>query len=153
MQPVDYIIIAIYLLMMVILGMFIGRRQHNTEDFFLAGRSLRWWPIAISLFASLFSAISYIAIPGEGFNFGLNMMLTFFSAFIALPGTLYIFLRLFYDMRLFTVNEYLEKRFSPGIRRLNSVLFIIRCVNSLRLQLMRLQASEPFSVETSWRWN
>ena len=125
MQPVDYIIIAIYLLMMVILGTFIGRRQHNTEDFFLAGRSLRWWPIAISLFASLFSAISYIAIPGEGFNFGLNMMLTFFSAFIALPGTLYIFLRLFYDMRLFTVNEYLEKRFSPGIRRLNSVLFII----------------------------
>ena len=49
----DYAVIAVYIIGIVLLGTYAGRRQKNTEDFLLAGRSMRWWPIAISLFAAL----------------------------------------------------------------------------------------------------
>ena len=54
----DYAVIAVYIIGIVLLGTYAGRRQKNTEDFLLAGRSMRWWPIAISLFAAFFSSIS-----------------------------------------------------------------------------------------------
>lgn len=56
----DYAVIAVYIIGIVLLGTYAGRRQKNTEDFLLAGRSMRWWPIAISLFAA-FSAPSAIS--------------------------------------------------------------------------------------------
>ena len=124
MNLLDYAIIGFYLLLTIFLGYFIGGKQKNTEDYFLAGRRMRWWPVAISLFASLFSAISYIAMPGEAYNFGCNMLLGGLTGILALPVALFVFLKFFYQMKLFTVNEYLERRFSPAIRRLNGVLFL-----------------------------
>ena len=80
----DYAVIAVYIIGIVLLGTYAGRRQKNTEDFLLAGRSMRWWPIAISLFAAFFSSISYIAIPGEAFNYGTTMYLYMFCLCLSL---------------------------------------------------------------------
>ncbi len=121
----DYSILVIYLVFTLGLGAWIGRRQGNTEDYFLAGRRMKWWPVAISLFASLFSAISYIAMPGEAYNHGCNLALGGLTGIIALPVMLFIFLKFFYNMRLFTINEYLEKRFDSSIRILVGALYMI----------------------------
>lgn len=125
MNFLDYSVLGLYLLMTIGMGFFIGSRQKSTEDYFLAGRGMRWWPIAISLFASLFSAVSYIAMPGEAYNFGCNMLLGGLVGVAALPVMLFVFLKFFYQMKLWTVNEYLEKRFSPAIRYLNSGIFLV----------------------------
>ncbi len=125
MNFIDYAILILYLFFTLILGAWVGRRQGNTEDYFLAGCRMKWWPVAISLFASLFSAISYIAMPGEAYNHGCNLALGGLTGVIALPVMLFVFLKFFYHMRLFTVNEYLEKRFDNSIRLLVGALFMV----------------------------
>ncbi|MBR6371729.1 MAG: hypothetical protein IKS20_00965, partial [Victivallales bacterium] len=72
---VDELIIVVYLAGTISLGIWHGHRQKNTVDFLLAGRSMKWWPVAISMFAAFFSSISYVAIPGEAYNFGTTMFL------------------------------------------------------------------------------
>lgn len=125
----DYAVIAVYIIGIVLLGTYAGRRQKNTEDFLLAGRSMRWWPIAISLFAAFFSSISYIAIPGEAFNYGTTMYLYMFFLILPLPVALLFFLKLFYRLRLWTAYEYLERRFHVGLRICGSSIFLVtRCV-------------------------
>lgn len=125
MDLIDIIICCIYLVLTLVIGGISGKKQKNTEDYFLAGRSMKWWPIAISLFASLFSAISYIAIPGEAFNHGCTMLLVLLPGVLAMPLMLFIFLSFFYKLKLWTINEYLEKRFSLKIRLINSCIFMI----------------------------
>jgi SSS family transporter len=120
----DYAVMIIYLAAMIGTGYWVGRKQHNTEDFFLAGRGMAWWPVAISLFASLFSAISYIAMPGEAYNYGMNMYLGGIIALLPMPIMIAVFLRLFYKLKLWTAYEYLEKRFDVRARALGSVAFM-----------------------------
>ena len=97
---IDNLVIATYLICIVEIGLWHGRRQKNTEEYLLAGRSMSWWPIAISLFAAFFSSICHVANPGEAFNYGFTMYLQMF--FLALPLTvaLLVFLRLFYKLKL-----------------------------------------------------
>ena len=125
MHGVDYLLIAVYLLATVGIGYFVGRRQKGTEDYFLGGRGMKWWPVAISLFASLFSSISYIGVPAEAFNFGCTMLLCGLASVIALPVMLFVFLKFFYNMKIWTVNEYLENRFDVRIRCVASTLYLI----------------------------
>ena len=128
MNLIDYAVIALYLLLSLALGCRVGHKQKNTEDYFLSGRRMKWWPIAIALFASLFSSISYIAMPGEAYNYGCTMLLLGLTGVIALPVMLFVFLKFFYNMKLWTVNEYLENRFSTTVRVICGGLFLAaRC--------------------------
>ncbi len=124
----DYAIIAIYMLAMIVMGFFIGKKQKNTEDFFLAGRSMSWWPVALALFASLFSTISYVAMPGEAFNYGMNMGLVSLLLLFQIPVVVLVFLRFFYQLRIWTAYEYLERRFDVRVRTVGSIAFLVlRC--------------------------
>ena len=126
---IDNLVIIFYLAGIVFLGVWHGMRQKNTEDFLLAGRSMKWWPIAISLFAAFFSSISYVAIPGEAYNYGTTMFIAMFFNALPIPIALLVFLKLFYKLKLWTAYEYLENRFSLKIRILGSVIFLLtRCV-------------------------
>ena len=126
---IDNLVIATYLICIVAIGLWHGRRQKNTEEYLLAGRSMSWWPIAISLFAAFFSSISYVAIPGEAFNYGLTMYLQMFFLALPLPVALLVFLRLFYKLKLWTAYEYLERRFNVTVRMIGAVVFLLtRCV-------------------------
>ena len=82
MTIVDYVIIAAYLLGSLLLGCRLGGKQTSTEQYFLSGRSKKWLPVAIALFAALFSSISYIAMPGEGYNYGFSMLVGSLSGII-----------------------------------------------------------------------
>lgn len=128
MNGIDYLVVALYLLLSLALGCRFGKKQKNTEDYFLSGRRMKWWPVAIALFSALFSSISYIAMPGEAYNYGCTMLLFGLTAVLALPVMLFVFLKFFYNMKLWTVNEYLEQRFSIRIRLICGGLFLIaRC--------------------------
>ena len=62
-SSLDYSIMLIYILIMVGIGVWVGRGQKSTKEYFLAGRSMGWFPIGISTIASLYSAISYMGGP------------------------------------------------------------------------------------------
>ena len=84
LATVDYVVLAFYLLMMLGVGFYFSRQQHTTRDFFLAGRSMGWIPVGISIMATLLSALSYSGIPGEGYYVGLK--------FLAMPVAIWMLL-------------------------------------------------------------
>jgi len=122
----DYTIFIAYLTGLVSVGVFFVKEQRNVKDYFLAGRSMGYIMIAISVLAALFSGISYLGAPGEVYRYGLWFMLFFLSFFIATPVTNILFMPYFYHSRFYTAYQFLEERFSMQVRLICSALFIIR---------------------------
>ena len=71
----DWVVIVVYLLLVIGLG-FASRCRHrqDTDEYLMAKRSMNWFVVALAVFATLFSTISFVSIPGEAYNFGLTMM-------------------------------------------------------------------------------
>jgi len=124
MTAIDYIVLFAYILLTILLGLKFARGQRTRSDFFLAGKSMRWFPIGISVMVTVFSAINYTAFPGEVFGHGLYVLLCLpVFVFVALPVTR-IIMPFFHAMNLSSAYEYLERRFDGRVRRLASGIFI-----------------------------
>ncbi len=121
----DIAIVAVYLIVVVGKGWLLGRGQKNIDDYFLAGRRMGWFPVGISLIASLFSAISYLGDPTEGFLHDLKYLGVYFTYPPMALVVAVIFLPFFYNLRLYTAYEYLQKRFNLPLRLLASAFFIL----------------------------
>jgi SSS family solute:Na+ symporter len=120
----DYGIVIVYILIVTGIGSLFAREQKSATDFFLAGRSIWWLPMALSIIATDFSAISFLGTPG--FVVAHNLILEPHSlVFIwVLPLALFLFVRFFHRLELITAYEYLEKRFNSPLRTICSLLFI-----------------------------
>ena len=114
-----------YILAIFVMSLFFMRRQEDTTDYFLGGRMFHWIPVAISMYATLFSPISFISSPGRAYNHGMTMYLySIFAVVGALIG-IKIFVPFFRNLSLTTAYEYLERRFNLYIRLLASFLFMM----------------------------
>ncbi len=122
----DYSIFAGYLLLTVAIGMLFTSRQRNLDEYFLAGRSMGSVVIAMTILASLFSGISFLAAPSEGYANGPLYFLVNLGFFVATPLTTVVFLPFYYNARFFTAYQYLEERFGGLLRTLASFSFIAR---------------------------
>ncbi len=129
----DYGIFVVYLLASVLIGVLFVKEQRNLKDYFLAGQSMNSVVVAISVLAALFSGITYLGAPSEVYAHSFWFVLIALSFFIATPAVNLIFLPFFYKSDFFTAYQFLEKRFSVGIRTLASILFISRTVIWLAL--------------------
>src|SRR5580765_2649767 len=119
--------------MVVTVGLWSMRGQRNVKDYLLAGRSMNYIIVAISVVAAIFSGITYLGAPSEVYAHDLSFFLYAFSFFVATPVTTIIFLPFFYRVRFYTAYQYLEERFSVGVRTLASASFIIRVLLWLAL--------------------
>lgn len=120
-----YVIIFGYLILIAGLGSLFAR-QKNTESFFLAGRSIHWFPVALSYVASLTSAISFMAMPQYTYKFAMLPALNeILVVLFALPVMVLVFLPLYMRIGGVSIYEFLELRYSLGIRMMGSVLFLL----------------------------
>jgi sodium-coupled monocarboxylate transporter 8/12 len=122
----DYSIFAAYLIATVGIGVFFTKGQRDLNEYFLAGRSMGSVIIAMTTLASLFSGISFLAAPSEGYANGPIFFIANLAFFIATPVTAMVFLPVYYRSRFFTAYQYLEERFSVQLRTLASASFIAR---------------------------
>lgn len=122
----DYSIFAAYLLLTVAIGTIFIKGQRNLDEYFLAGRSIGSAIIAMTILASLFSGISFLAAPSEGYANGPIYYLMTLGFFVATPITTLVFLPFYYNSRFFTAYQYLEERFSVHLRTLASASFVVR---------------------------
>jgi sodium-coupled monocarboxylate transporter 8/12 len=122
----DYSIFAIYLLATVAIGTMFMKGQRNLDEYFLAGRGMGSVIVAMTMLAALFSGISFLAGPSEGYANGPIFYLVNLAFFIATPVTALVFLPFYYSSRFFTAYQYLEERFSVQLRTLASASFIVR---------------------------
>lgn len=122
--PLDHVVLAVYLILVVSMGATFVKGQRSTEDYFLAGRSMPWLPVGISIFASLFSAIRLLGSPGWVYDHDVTLGLTLVTIPMVMPIVVWVILPFFHRLKVFTAYEYLERRFSPPVRFAAGVLFL-----------------------------
>src|SRR5688572_18461506 len=122
---VDYGAVACFLALMVALGIYFAAEQKTIKDFFLAGRSMNWFPLGMSLMATLVSALAFTGLPGEAYEHGLKTLLIPLSVWIVLPVLVMVVLPIYRGLGLNTLYEYLELRFDARVRLLASLVFIV----------------------------
>jgi Na+/proline symporter len=122
---IDYGVLAFYLALMVGLGVYFAGEQRTTKDFFLAGRSMNWFPLGMSLMATLISALTYTGLPGQAYEHGLKTLIIPLSVWIVLPVLVVVVLPIYRGLGLYTLYEYLELRFDARVRLLASLTYIV----------------------------
>lgn len=122
----DYTIFGGYLALSALIGVLGGGKGKSLTDYFLADRGMNRWVVAMTVLASLFSGISYLAGPAEVYQYGLGFTLVIVSFFFATPITALWLLPKYYNSRYFTAYHYFQDRFNLSVRLLASGLFILR---------------------------
>jgi solute:Na+ symporter, SSS family len=125
MHPLDWLVIAGYLVWIVYDGLKRTKGTSEVEGYLLANRSLPWWAVGLSVMATQLSAITLVGTTGQGYANGLRFIQFYFGlpiAMIILSVTLVPF---FYRARVYTAYEYLERRFDVKTRTLASLLFLV----------------------------
>lgn len=121
----DWIIIAAYGLVMLGVGLYYARRTRNREDYLLGGRKMRSSSVGLSLFATLFSTITYLALPGEMISKGPVILWSMMSVPIAYVLVGYFIIPRFMEMRVTSAYEILETRLGVGLRLLAAIVFLV----------------------------
>lgn len=127
-EMLDYIVFIAYAILILGVGLWVSRdkegHQKNAEDYFLASKSLPWWAIGASLIAANISAEQFIGMSGSGFASGLAIASYEWMAAITLIIVGKYFLPIFIDEGLYTIPEFVEKRFSTNLKTILAVFWI-----------------------------
>ncbi len=125
LSTVDISIVVFYLLFVVVLGFYIGSKHQGAEDYFLAGRNLTWPLIGFSLFASNISSNTLVGLTGSGYLNGFSVFSYEWMAIFVLIIFSVFFLPFYLKNKIYTIPEYLEKRYNALTRSYASVIAII----------------------------
>ncbi len=125
LSSIDYGVLAIYLLLMIGVGVYFSNEQHTSKDFFLAGRSMGWFAVGLSIMATLLSALSYSGVPGEAYYVGLKFLWMPLTVWVSVPLLAYVVLPLYRRLELYSIYSYLEMRYDAATRFLSSALFVV----------------------------
>ncbi len=120
----DWAAVALYFTVIFAIAWRVKARQTSAVEYFLDGRRTHWIIVSVSLWASLFSTVSFVAMPGEAYKNGMLFSLYSLGYFMFTPLAMWLFLRFFYDTKSFTAYEYLERRFDVRVRAMGAVLFL-----------------------------
>jgi SSS family transporter len=145
----DWVVLAIYLVAIVAFGLWMGRGSRRIDDFFLAGREMRWWAAGLSVMATQVSAITFVGTTGQAYVHGMSFLAFYLGlpfAMVILSATLVPF---FYRARVFTAYQYLEQRFDARTRTLTSFLFL--CSRALAVGVTLYAPSLVLAVVLGWR--
>ncbi|HTI50753.1 MAG TPA: hypothetical protein VL475_07375, partial [Planctomycetaceae bacterium] len=125
LELVDFVGVAVYLLVTSGIVIWSSRRQATTEDFFLGGRRMPWMAVGLSILASLMSSISYTGVPGEMIQNGVAMFAQYLSMPFSICVVLLVWMPFFMRLKMTSAYEYLERRFDSRVRLLGGVLFLL----------------------------
>src|SRR4051812_4421528 len=105
-------------------GWWLSGRQKTTEDYFVGGRGMNWLAVGLSMFATIFSPISFVGLPRAAAyeNYHLYLAILFIPLFAA-PLAGWLFVPIYHRLRLTSAYEYLELRFDARVRKAASLLF------------------------------
>ncbi len=121
----DWLVIAVYVVAIVASGLWVGRGTRGIDDFFLAGREMRWWAAGLSVMATQISAITFVGTTGQAYTKGMGFIAFYFGLPFAMIVLCLTVVPFFYRARVFTAYEYLERRFDGRTRTLTSLLFLL----------------------------
>jgi SSS family solute:Na+ symporter len=125
LQLADWVTIAVYGIGMLLVGWYYWRRNRSSEDYLLGGRTMKSLPVGLSLFATLFSTISYLAWPGEMIKYGPMILAICLSyPLVALVAGRFLIPHIM-QLKITSAYELLEMRLGLAVRMLGSILFLL----------------------------
>lgn len=124
-SSLNYTILLLYLAGMIWIGLRMSGRQKTTEDYFLAGRNMPWWPVALSMYASLTSAVTFMGLPGMAYAENISLIIVCVVSPVLAPFLILLFYPFYRRMRVTTSYEYIHRRFGSGARWSVSALFLL----------------------------
>jgi len=122
---VNFAVLILYLLSMVGVGVYFARKSRNTDDYFRGGQKIPWWVAGCSIFATMLSSITYMAIPAKAFAQDMVYMLGNFMIPVVAPIAVFLALPFFRQIDATSAYEYLEKRFNRPVRLFASASFTL----------------------------
>lgn len=125
---VDLVIIALYFVLVFVIGYVVSQRTKSGDDLFLAGRSLAWGAVGLSLFASNISSSTLVGLTGDAYRIGLAPSAYEWMAGLLLVFGAFTFFPFYLRSRISTIPEFLEKRFDVRSRKYFSVVTIFLAV-------------------------
>jgi solute:Na+ symporter, SSS family len=121
---INYSIVLAYLLGMVWIGFVCSKRNKSTNDFFRGGQRIPWWAAGLSIFATMLSSITFMAIPAAAYTDGWNLFLAN-SYILIMPLIVFVYLPFYRRLNVTSAYEYLERRFNLATRLAGSILFML----------------------------
>jgi SSS family solute:Na+ symporter len=120
----DSLVLLAYLAGTTTLGMWVGRRQKDAKDYFVADRAIPWWAVMFSIVATETSALTFISIPGLAYTGNLGFLQVAAGYILGRIVVAYALLPRYYQGEIVTAYALLEKRFGLATRRLTSIVFM-----------------------------
>jgi SSS family solute:Na+ symporter len=134
---VNWIVVVVYLLGMVAIGYWFMKRESasTTEAYFRGGQKIPFWVAGLSIFATMLSAITFMAVPGAAYATNWNGYIGQWPILIIVPLVVMFYLPFYRRLNITTAYEYLEKRFNVATRVIGSVTFMLFHVGRIAIVL------------------
>lgn len=126
MSTLDWIVLSLTLLFVVLYGIYRSREKHTMDSFLLAGQSMPWYHVTLSLMATQASAITFLSAPGQAYTDGMRFVQFYFGLPLAMVVLCVTFVPKFGKLKIFTAYEFLEGRFDLRTRALTAFLFLLQ---------------------------
>jgi Na+/proline symporter len=126
MRPIDWIVLVTTLVSIVAYGLYRSRGSNTVDRYLLAGKSMPWYAMALSIMATQASAITFISTTGQSYVDGMRFVQAYFGLPIAMVIISAIVVPAFYRAKVYTAYEYLEQRFDSKTRALASMIFLLQ---------------------------
>src|SRR5882724_4388364 len=123
---IDSAVLLLYFIVIISIGLYMGRKEEDLKDFALGGRGIPWWAVLASLVAAETSAGTFFGTPGEGFRHrDYTYLQLAFGTIIGRVLVSYIFIKPYYDYKVYSIYEYLTARFGVPTKNAASAVFMI----------------------------
>jgi Na+/proline symporter len=148
MRAIDWVVLVTSLVSIVAYGLYRSRGSDTVDRYLLAGRSMPWYAMALSIMATQASAITFISTTGQSYVDGMRFVQFYFGLPIAMVIICATAVPLFHRAKVYTAYEYLEKRFDGKTRALASLIFL--CQRGLSAGLTIYAPALVLSVILGW---
>ncbi len=126
LSGIDYAVVIAYLVGIMVLGLYFAKFVRSADDFFLSGKTLPFWAVGMSIVATDISAMDFVGVSGQSYRFG--MAVGNFDWLGSMPAMLlaaFIFIPYFWKAGLYTIPEYLGRRYNDYVRAVASMTWIV----------------------------
>jgi SSS family solute:Na+ symporter len=147
-RPLDWLVMFAWLAFIVSYGLYRGRGSSTVNKFLLAGKSMPWYAMGLSIMATQASAITFISTTGQSYTDGMRFVQFYFGLPLAMVILCATAVPIFARAKVFTAYEYLEQRFDAKTRALVSAIFLIQ--RGLAAGLSLYAPSVVLSIVLGW---
>ncbi len=143
-SPLDFVVLAVYLVGVVLFGLWIGREQKGAADYMVGDRNIAWWGLLFSIVATETSTVTFLSIPGFAWSRDFTFIQLPLGYIVGRFLVVALLLPHYFSGEYFTAYEVLRKRFGGPVGQAASALFILTrsLADGLRLFLTAIVVQE-----------